>query len=195
MRRETHCSGVLNDILHVTLAVRLISRVGTVGSKLRVLSDLKRETSTVGNVPMEGVDLDPTHRVECPKQILNWKARCSRYFDVHREEHSTHKFREVSRANPRKGCTLLAHAFLKSTIHVQKQEHPLSAIIIPQLAKRRQTAVEPQSRIGGERRSTSVGRDGQDVFFATYAEGFDRFGGMLLTVAPEVRVSSSEVSV
>ena len=60
--------------MHVILAVSLIGRIGTVGSKLRVLSDLERETLTVGNVPMEGVNLDPTHRVERPKQVRDREA-------------------------------------------------------------------------------------------------------------------------
>lgn len=73
-KKETHCSSVLNDGLHVALAVGLLGRVGTVCSKLRMLSDLERETLTVGDVPMEGVDLDPTHRVERPKQVRDREA-------------------------------------------------------------------------------------------------------------------------
>ena len=60
--------------MHVILAVGLLGRVGTVGSKLRVLSDLERETLTVCDMPMEGVDLDPTHRVERSKQVRDREA-------------------------------------------------------------------------------------------------------------------------
>ena len=60
--------------MHIILAVSLIGRVGTISGKLWVLSDLERETLTVGDVPMEGIDLDPTHRVERPKQVRDREA-------------------------------------------------------------------------------------------------------------------------
>lgn len=63
---KTYCSSVLNNVLYIAFAVHLVGRVGTVGSKLRVLCNLERETLAVGNMPMERVDLDPTHRVERP---------------------------------------------------------------------------------------------------------------------------------
>ena len=44
------------------------------------------------------------------------------------------------------------------------------------MAKRRQAAIETQGRIGGQGRGTSVVGDGEDVFFAAGAEGFDRLG-------------------
>jgi hypothetical protein len=58
----------------------------------------------------------------------------------------------------------------------------LAAIIIPQLAKRRQPTKEAQRRIGSERRSLAVAGDGEDVFFATCAEGLDRLGGDAVNV-------------
>jgi hypothetical protein len=73
-KKETHCSSILNDVLHVALAVGLLGRVGTVCSKFRILSDLERETLAVGDVPMEGVNLDPTHRVERPEQVRDREA-------------------------------------------------------------------------------------------------------------------------
>ena len=62
-------------MLHITLAVDLARRVGTVGSKLRELSDLERETLTVDDMPMERVDLDPTHRVKRPQQVRDRETR------------------------------------------------------------------------------------------------------------------------
>ena len=53
----------------------------------------------------------------------------------------------------------------------------LVTIIIPQLAKRRQTTVEPQRRIGSQLRRTAVRGNGEDVFFAPVAQGFDGLGG------------------
>ena len=53
----------------------------------------------------------------------------------------------------------------------------LAAIIIPQLAKRRQPTIEAQRRTGSERRGLAVGGDGEDVFFTTRAEGLDRLDG------------------
>lgn len=50
----------------------------------------------------------------------------------------------------------------------------LPPIIIPQLAKCCQPAVESQRQIGSQRRGRSVDRDGEDVFFVARAEGLDR---------------------
>ena len=91
----------MNDVLDVALAVGLVGGVGAVGGELWVLSNLEGETLTVGDVPMEGVDFDPAHGVECPQQVLEWKAARVRLLDVQAKERSTHKFRAVSSANPR----------------------------------------------------------------------------------------------
>ena len=98
----TYRGSVLNDVLHVTRAIRLLSGVGAIHSKPRILRNLERETLTVGDVPMEGVDLDPTHGIERPHNIGNgetiqqddvrpWlKQRTQRYAQVPRcVEHKT----------------------------------------------------------------------------------------------------------
>lgn len=56
-------------IEHVALAVSLVWRVSAVGCEMRVLGDLEGETLAVGDVPMEGVDLDPAHIVEGPEKV------------------------------------------------------------------------------------------------------------------------------
>ena len=61
--------------MDVALAIRLLGRVGAIRSELWVLSNHERETLTVGDVPMEGVDLDPTHGVERSQHVRDRETR------------------------------------------------------------------------------------------------------------------------
>jgi hypothetical protein len=73
-KEKTYCSSVFDEVLHITLAVHLLRRVGTIDGKLGVVCDHKGETLTVRDVPVESVDLDPAHRVQGPGQIRDGKA-------------------------------------------------------------------------------------------------------------------------
>jgi hypothetical protein len=57
MKRKTYCSSILNDVLDITLGVNFLRRVCAVDGKLGILRNFKRETLTVRDMPVEGVDL------------------------------------------------------------------------------------------------------------------------------------------
>ena len=66
---ETYFGGIGNDVLHITRSVDLGLGVRALGCEVRESGHLQGEGLAIDDVPVEGVELDPGHCIECALEV------------------------------------------------------------------------------------------------------------------------------